>query len=505
MYARKKKTSFRTASTARTRRAVVAKSSRRSAPAAAAPAAPAQYTYSNPGPWGRIGRTVGGAIGGALGGPAWGSVGGDIGGLAHYAGKIFGSGKYEISRAGPKVNSLFTEYGSAKPASITFGPGSVRIKHREYLGDVVSSSTAGQFKCQTYRTNPGSAATFPWLSKIAHGYQTYQLAGLVFEFKSASGEALTGTNSALGSVVMAPDYNTGNGTVLDDFDNKQEMLGQAQSVTCKPSQSALCGMECDPKRMVLPRMYISDGDASGDIRLTDMGTFSIATSGLQGTSVVAGELWVHYDCVFFDADLSAPGSNNLSACWVLDHLTAAGQTPNVGTSGLFGNMANAEKIYDNIGCHLGYSVSTAAALVTVRDRSQIPSGSVFRVEWVAIGTGTTNVGAPNDAAVAGVTTSYGGDGPSVEFPNVAATATISARSYYVFCADNTELDIVGPNTIICPDLPGADVVPFVAITNTGVPGAVTTLPGSGVGSITQMRLTITQVNPRTRLGRTTFA
>jgi hypothetical protein len=39
---------------------------------------------------------------------------------------------------------------------------------------------------------------FPWLSNIAQNFESYKLRGLVFEFKSMSGDALTSTNTALG-------------------------------------------------------------------------------------------------------------------------------------------------------------------------------------------------------------------------------------------------------------------------------------------------------------------
>jgi len=209
---------------------------------------------------------------------------GDFGaGLGRDAGnwisKIFGMGDYRI-----KKNSLMM-YNAGPPA---FGSGSTEIMHREYLQDI-SSSTG--FSIQAFPINPGLEGTFPWLSVIAQNFECYELLGLVFEFKSTSATAVSSTNTALGTVILSTEYDS----INPPFASKQEMEAHEFTVATAPSGNVLHAVECDPRSSVLPQLYLrSSVNPSGtDIRLYDMGTFYIATQGMQAVSTI-GELWVSY-------------------------------------------------------------------------------------------------------------------------------------------------------------------------------------------------------------------
>lgn len=247
------------------------------------------YSYFKPGPWGKAGRAVGGALAKTFG---FSSRGGQqLGGLAHYIGKIFGSGDYRTAEP-PQVNSLF-EGSSTIPEDISFGEKSIRFRHKEYLSDIISSNTAGAFFNQSYPINPGLASSFPFLAALAENFQTYKLHGLIYEFKSLSANALNSTNTALGSVVMVVDYNSASGP----FTSKQDMLNSMGAIDCKPSECAIMGVECDPRRIPVNELYVRTGavPAGQDSRLYDMGVLNIATVGMQAASVNNGELYVIYD------------------------------------------------------------------------------------------------------------------------------------------------------------------------------------------------------------------
>ncbi len=77
------------------------------------------------------------------------------------------------------------------------------FKHRECLGDIITSSTAGAFKYNRYLFNPTNPALFPWLHQIAVNYESYRVRGCIFEFRSMSGNALNSVNTALGNVIMS--------------------------------------------------------------------------------------------------------------------------------------------------------------------------------------------------------------------------------------------------------------------------------------------------------------
>lgn len=252
---------------------------------------PSSYTYENPGPWGRIGRMAGATIGRALGGGSVGSkVGSTIGGLAHYVGKLFGSGEYRIGMA-PKMNSLFK--GSTTPSNLSFGDRSVRMQHREYLGDIRSSNTSLGFALQRYVVNAGQKDCFPYLSEIARSFQMYRFRGLIFEFVSTSTDSLNSTNTALGQVMMVAEYNVYSPAPK----SKHEVLNSNGAMSVKPSDSMLVGIECDPKKGNASEFFVRALHNSTDVdrRMSDMCNLYIATSGIQGTNVLLGSIYVTYD------------------------------------------------------------------------------------------------------------------------------------------------------------------------------------------------------------------
>lgn len=276
------------------------------------------YTYDKPGPWGKAGRWVGNALGSHFAGQGGGKLGEKLGSYLHYIGKIFGSGDYVTSSMGVKSNTLVN---SSQVPQFANSPHSMRIQHREYLGDIYSG-TAGAFNIQNYPINPGMQQTFPWLSSVVGAqYQQYRIHGLVFEFRSMSADALNSTNTALGSVAMATDYDSTD--VI--FANKAQMENSQYGVSCKPSACMIHAIECAQNQKTLSEQYIrfADPPANADIRMYDLGRFSIATVGMQANDVNLGELWVSYDFEFLKPIQRAPLIDSEMAYFALTHTTAS--------------------------------------------------------------------------------------------------------------------------------------------------------------------------------------
>lgn len=189
------------------------------------------------------------------------------------------------------------------------GRSNVRVRHSEYLGDVITSGTPGAFLNDgMWVLNPGNKDTFPWLSAIAGNFEEFQFNGLVFQFKSTSVDALVSNNTALGVVIGATDYNV----MHNAFPNKAVMDNYEFTVSGKPSLSWTYPVECNPKMNVLKNMYITSQypdtlAAREDPKMYFLGGFQIATSGFQGTSVNVGELWVTYDVSLFKPSLLGGG------------------------------------------------------------------------------------------------------------------------------------------------------------------------------------------------------
>lgn len=246
----------------------------------------------------KLGKSIGGLFG---------SEGASIG---KQAGLLFrqltGFGEYKVAR-----NSLATT--DSLPMFANSRHGTV-VRHREFLGDVITDAKAGNFKITSYPIQPALVETFPWLAPIGENFDEYTIEGMVFEFKSNSYDALASVNTASGTVIMTTQYNV----LAPPFTNKLQMEQYEFTCSNKPSRDILHPVEC--ARIETPTSVLTtrSGPAPGDLRLYDWGTFNIATVGMQGSSVNIGELWVTYDVKFFKPRQSPVAD-------VADHYTAEGK------------------------------------------------------------------------------------------------------------------------------------------------------------------------------------
>lgn len=236
-----------------------------------------------------IGSLAGRGIGALVGGPTGSQIGSSIGGfIGDSASTILGMGAYSI-----KSNTVISD-ASQVPAMHSHNE-TIRVTHREYIGDVYSSGTAGAFKINSYSINPGLHQSFPWLAPIAQCFQEYEIMGFAAMFKSNSGDALNSTNTALGSITMAAQYNV----LHPDFNSKSDMLNSMWSAEGKPSNNVVLPIECDPSQNPFAIHYVRSGDIPNGQNLQnyDLCKISVASVGCQGTSVNLGELWFTYDVV----------------------------------------------------------------------------------------------------------------------------------------------------------------------------------------------------------------
>jgi len=240
------------------------------------------------------GRMLGGLVGA-------GDIGHDAGA---YLSRWLGSGDYNVGS-----NSLLSAASSIP--DMHKSNQTVTVRHKEYLGDIFSSSTARAFKIDSYELNPGLSKTFPWLHATANNFTEYEIKGLVFHFKSNSGDAFTSTDASTGSVLMCTQYRASQQAPA----NKQEILQQYWSQSAAPQTSFVHAIECDPKENPLKVHYVRSGakPATDDQMFYDLGTTYFASVGLQGESVNMGELWVTYEIELKkpqNRDLRSPSSES---------------------------------------------------------------------------------------------------------------------------------------------------------------------------------------------------
>lgn len=197
---------------------------------------------------------------------------------------LTGSGSYSV-----KVNSLIHPSQSDQIPSVHNSRGCVRVQHREYLGDVAGSIN---FNSQSFKINPSDRNTFPWLSQLAVNFEQWKPLGMVFEFRSMSSDTQVASTTALGSIILATEYNA----LAPGFTTKQAMENSQFVVSTKPSESVIHPIECDLSQTPNQPLYVRSAQIdSGDARLFDLGNFQIAATGMLRDGSDQGELWVSYD------------------------------------------------------------------------------------------------------------------------------------------------------------------------------------------------------------------
>lgn len=208
---------------------------------------------------------------------------------------VFGSGAYKI-----RGNTLSADIDSGIPTFRSSTEG-MEVCHREYLKDIISPGAA--FTIEKFAINPGLPLTFPFLSQLSKNFEQYDLLGLLFEFRSTSATAVGSTNTALGTVIMATNYDVADA----NFTTKQQMEAYEFSVSTVPSKTAIHPVECDARQRPLKLMYIRIGASQStlDPRFYDIGNFYIATQGQQAPSNL-GELWVSYHLRLHKPKLDTP-------------------------------------------------------------------------------------------------------------------------------------------------------------------------------------------------------
>nr|QCC62364.1 putative capsid protein [Crucivirus sp.] len=335
-----------------------------------------------------VGRSIGEMVGGMIpvAGPIAEKALGWLGDkLEDGIGSLFGFGEYKVENNSlmdgggnvipeggrpPMVSNAFKHDGSA-----------VVVRHQEPLGDIITSSNAGEFKLQNFFIQPGLATSFPWLASMAQNFQQYRILGMLFEFRSMAADAISGTNIALGTVTMATNYNSSS----PNYISKKDMQNSEYATSTKPSLSVFHPIECSPEVSAEEVLYIRnagvpDGD---DQRLYDWGNFQIATSGFQGTNVTIGELWVTYEVALIKPKaVSTIGSYILAAHMQGNSsagLTAA--TPFLGNSLLAGSTLN---LY----------VTGGGTTLNFDTASGIQVGQKFKVDFYFAGVGGVSLTSP---------------------------------------------------------------------------------------------------------------
>lgn len=222
-------------------------------------------------------------------------------------GTLFGFGDYEDTAPvnypihNNSLIGIQTPLASQLP-EMHAGQGVCRISKREYIRDIIMTNAVTN---SVLPLNPVDPLTFPWLSGIASKFEQYKFLGLAFGFRSLTANALGATgNPSMGSVTFATSYDVLDQVML----TKTEANNALYATSCKPSESMLHPVECDPELTPNQPLYtgINEKPAAAqysvtharDLRLNYLGFLQVMVQGgPAGIVYNPGELWVTYDVI----------------------------------------------------------------------------------------------------------------------------------------------------------------------------------------------------------------
>lgn len=189
----------------------------------------------------------------------------------------------------------------------------VRISHREYITDLTMTP---ELEIVSRLISPTNVLMFPWLAPIAAAFQQWRPMGLVYELRSLSANAISGTVAGMGSIVAAVRYDV----YSNQPSSKSEIANSMYAVSCKPSENMMIPVECAPDQTQPgPLKVLAPGLVPPNMQDYAMGYLDIATVGAPNTYTGAAEIWATYDIVFFKPRVSSVSDGGL--CFALDLLT----------------------------------------------------------------------------------------------------------------------------------------------------------------------------------------
>lgn len=173
---------------------------------------------------------------------------------------------------------------------------SIRIRHREFVGNVAGSvaySVVGD-----YDLNPGNSRLMPWLATQATSWEKYMFHNITFEYITRC------STSTAGSVLMLPIYDSKETTPGDEA----SATTFANAVEDAPWKDIDCRLD---SRKLSKVLYVRNAITAGDIRTSDVARFIVAVVGMADGAGV-GKLWISYD-VSLSAPVTIPATPHCTA------------------------------------------------------------------------------------------------------------------------------------------------------------------------------------------------
>jgi hypothetical protein len=179
--------------------------------------------------------------------------------------------------------------------------GTVRFARREFVTTVEIRDIP---TILIEKINPANENQFPWLAGMASNFQQYAFTGLAYEYVPTSGAAIAASDSALGQVAMAFNYDVSNPGNPWPSGTLKGVLNMNGATSCSPAAPGVCYLECDPAMSVNPVRFVQTETFSTTAMSTAdfvAADFILHTSGSKSTTAFqCGQLWVTYEVVLFN-------------------------------------------------------------------------------------------------------------------------------------------------------------------------------------------------------------
>jgi hypothetical protein len=194
--------------------------------------------------------------------------------------------------------------------------GGLRVRHSEYVGDLVSTGTSLFSLSGAYPINPGLTGTFSWLSNVAANFEWYRFEKLKFYTRT-----LLPTSTA-GGIYMSIDYDS-----YDDVILSKAAFMASPSAGSGPIWASVCvefdarNADAYKKRLI----RVLSGSSVTAPNSYDAGRMFVAFDNYSGAT--PGDLMVEYDVVLFTPQIgpndSVADSERLSISLTQPGLTSA--------------------------------------------------------------------------------------------------------------------------------------------------------------------------------------
>jgi len=180
--------------------------------------------------------------------------------------------------------------------------GGLCVSHCEFVGPVFKPSTNagyadGQsiFQAMRLRMNPGSKATFVWLSTMAPLYESFRFRKLKIHYETRC------STTDRGSIIMSPDYDAADGQIaLNEqllFSNKNTVDDAIwKHVTLKLDPAAM-------NRLYKGHPCMSDlryASTNQDQKTIDPAQVFVCVDSDAGSAFKYGKIFIEYEVEFFD-------------------------------------------------------------------------------------------------------------------------------------------------------------------------------------------------------------